>query len=173
MTNEDNKKTAVLLAIPVQRRSSRFLERASLEPGGLCTDCQSLHDHLSTTSNGFLQEKRVEHSVLLDMADIRQNVDEGRVGTAWIPTQCMLADAMTKYVANPQSLFVYLDFNVLAVNGEELRDDGVQELLIMTRASSAGREQNLRHVCCRRVGPDQNPVLKGCALKLRATRDIS
>eukprot|EP00971_Amphidinium_carterae_P017942 353593-Amphidinium_carterae.1 len=109
---------------------------SSLEPGGLCTDCKSLHDHLSTTSNGSLQEKRV----LLDIADIRQNVDEGRVGISWIPTQCMLADAMTKYVANPQSLFVYLEFNVLAVNGEDLPDDGVQELLGMTPASSAGRE---------------------------------
>eukprot|EP00971_Amphidinium_carterae_P173514 3439592-Amphidinium_carterae.1 len=105
----------------------------SLEPGTLCTDCKSLHDHLKTSSNGSLQEKRV----LLDIADIRQNVDEGKVGITWIPTKCMLADCLTKYVANPQSLFLYLEFNLLVTNGEELKDDGIQDLLRLTPASSA------------------------------------
>eukprot|EP00971_Amphidinium_carterae_P262464 5206255-Amphidinium_carterae.1 len=104
-----------------------------LEPGELCTDCKSLHDHLKTTSNGSLQEKRV----LLDIADIRQNVDEGKVGISWIPTACMLADCLTKYVANPQSLFLFLEFNIMVVNGLELSEDGMEHLCKMQPASSA------------------------------------
>eukprot|EP00971_Amphidinium_carterae_P349931 6491302-Amphidinium_carterae.2 len=95
------------------------------EPGQLCTDCRSLHDHLNTSSSGTLQEKRV----LLDIADIRQCVDNNSVRISWIPTQCMLSDVLTKYVPNPQALFLYLKFNMLVADGDSLGEEsGLQKL---------------------------------------------
>eukprot|EP00971_Amphidinium_carterae_P278625 5530937-Amphidinium_carterae.1 len=96
-----------------------------LKAGGWCTNCKSLHDHLKTTANGSLQEKRV----LLDIADICQCVDEGKVDISWIPTKCMLAGCLTKYLAQPQTLFLHLEFNVFGVDGAELEGDGMQDLL--------------------------------------------
>eukprot|EP00971_Amphidinium_carterae_P191749 3804485-Amphidinium_carterae.1 len=86
---------------------------SALKAGGLCTDCKSLHDHLKTTANSSLQEKRV----LLDIADIRQCVDEGKVDISWIPMKCVLADCLTKYLAQPQALFLHLEFNLFVVDG--------------------------------------------------------
>eukprot|EP00971_Amphidinium_carterae_P231661 4597546-Amphidinium_carterae.2 len=63
-----------------------------------------------------LQEKRVR----LDIADIRQNVDEGKGGMSWIQTACMLTDYLTTYVANRQFLFLFLEFNIMVVDSEEL-----------------------------------------------------
>eukprot|EP00971_Amphidinium_carterae_P347654 6489741-Amphidinium_carterae.3 len=67
--------------------------------------------------------------VLLDIADIRQCVDNNSVRVSWMPTQCMLSDVLIKYMPNPQTLCLYLKFNMLVADGGLLGEEsGLQKL---------------------------------------------
>eukprot|EP00971_Amphidinium_carterae_P326077 6456685-Amphidinium_carterae.1 len=67
--------------------------------GHLVTDCQSLHDHVNT-STGNVQEKRIA----LDLLDLRAAVEQGSDEIHWQSTHLMPADGLTKHLSHQDPL---------------------------------------------------------------------
>ncbi len=68
-------------------------------PCSMCTDCKSLYD-LCLKVGSMPDERRVA----LDLLDVREGMEELKDQIRWIPTQHMLADALTKTM--PPDLFL-------------------------------------------------------------------
>ena len=65
------------------------------------TDCKSLYDAIhSPTSPSKLEDKRVA----IDMAVVRQCMSRTGMSARWVPTELMLADALTKDQGDPSDL---------------------------------------------------------------------
>eukprot|EP00971_Amphidinium_carterae_P270706 5372145-Amphidinium_carterae.1 len=67
--------------------------------GHLITDCQSLHDHVNT-STGSVQEKRIAR----DLLDLRAAVELGSDEMHWQSTHLMPADGLTKHLTHQPPL---------------------------------------------------------------------
>eukprot|EP00971_Amphidinium_carterae_P041932 824018-Amphidinium_carterae.1 len=70
-----------------------------LSVGHLTTDCQSLHDHVNT-STGSVQEKRIA----LDLLDLRAAVELGSDEMHGQSTHLMPADGLTKHLTHQPPL---------------------------------------------------------------------
>ena len=64
----------------------------------LLTDCKSLYDHLMSPSTPALDDRRTS----IDIIIIKDSIKRLEATLRWIPTDRMLADAMTK--ENPEAL---------------------------------------------------------------------
>ena len=65
------------------------------------TDCKSLYDAANTVASpSKLEDKRVA----VDLAIIRQAVERTQMNIRWAPTELMLADSLTKDLADPADL---------------------------------------------------------------------
>ena len=65
------------------------------------TDCKSLYDAANTVSSpSKLEDKRVA----IDLAIIRQAIERTQMNIRWAPTELMLADSLTKDLADPADL---------------------------------------------------------------------
>ena len=92
--------------------------------GGQCTDCRSLYDHVVHTGKS-LPEKRVG----MDIADMREGIDEDSDVFVWQDTHTMAADALTKETTGETSLDVLVrdgKYTFWCQAAEEL--DGALEL---------------------------------------------
>ena len=58
----------------------------------LATDCKSLYDHLSSQSAPTLDDRRTA----IDIIIIRDSINRLKASLRWLPTNRMLADALTK-----------------------------------------------------------------------------
>ena len=63
--------------------------------GMVITDCKSLYDHLLSKSSPTLDDKRTA----LDVVIVRESISRMSASLRWIPTDRMLADALTKDAA--------------------------------------------------------------------------
>ena len=68
--------------------------------GMLLTDCKSLFDHLQSRSAPTLDDRRTA----LDIVIIRESIAKTRASLRWLPTDRMLADALTKESAEAVDL---------------------------------------------------------------------
>ena len=66
----------------------------------ILTDCKSLYDHLVSKSSPTLDDKRTA----LDVVIIRESLAKMKASLRWIPTDRMLADALTKESAEAMDL---------------------------------------------------------------------
>ena len=64
----------------------------SPRPVILATDCKSLYDHLSSQSSPGLDDRRTS----IDIIIIRDSINRLQASLRWLPTDRMLADALTK-----------------------------------------------------------------------------
>ena len=64
------------------------------------TDCKSLYDHLASKSSPTLDDKRTA----LDVVIVRESLGRVQANLRWIPTDRMLADALTKETVEAMDL---------------------------------------------------------------------
>ena len=64
------------------------------------TDCKSLYDHLTSKSSPTLDDKRTA----LDVVIVRESLGRVQANLRWIPTDRMLADALTKETVEAMDL---------------------------------------------------------------------
>ena len=76
------------------RPEDKWTERVREVPHVMATDCRSLVEHTNKTGSTSLTEKRVA----LDMSDLREGIDGGKVLLKWIATEEMAADWLTKWL---------------------------------------------------------------------------
>lgn len=67
-------------------------QKASLRTSIALTDCKSLYDHLTSKSAPTLDDKRTA----LDVVIVRDSLEKTHANLRWIPTDRMVADALTK-----------------------------------------------------------------------------
>ena len=78
-----------------------FLTRLQLRPPILATDCKSLYDHLvSPSSPTAVEDSRTS----VDIVIIRESIKRMQASIRWLPTNRMLADALTKDKLDPVDL---------------------------------------------------------------------
>ena len=80
------------------REASSFLGKVPII--GM-TDCKSLYDAVhSPSSPSKVEDKRVA----IDLTIVKQSVERTGMSVRWVPTELMLADALTKDQADPADL---------------------------------------------------------------------
>ena len=67
-------------------------KEASRWPATLVTDARDCHDHLEKETSA----QPAQRSLLFDLAEIRQSINEGHTRIRWTATENMLVDCMTK-----------------------------------------------------------------------------
>lgn len=78
-----------------------FLNRLAKRPPVLATDCKSLYDHLISPSSPTAVEDR---RTSIDIVIIRESLRRMQAFIRWLPTNRMLADALTKDKLDPVDL---------------------------------------------------------------------
>ncbi|OLP92915.1 Copia protein [Symbiodinium microadriaticum] len=71
-------------------------QQAARRKAMIVTDCKSLFDHLQSRSSPTLDDKRTA----LDIVILRESLQKTSASLRWVPTNRMLADAMTKEAAD-------------------------------------------------------------------------
>ena len=79
----------------------QFLERLQARSPILTTDCKSLYDHLISPSSPTAVEDR---RTSIDIVIIRESIRRLKAFMRWLPTNRMLADALTKDKLDPVDL---------------------------------------------------------------------
>ena len=87
-------------------RDKHWTQMCKEVPFGLGTDCKSLYD--VCTKTGSMPDDR---RVALDLLDVKEGVEEMNDQVRWVPTDHMLADALTKAMP-PDLLLRYLKTGV-------------------------------------------------------------
>ena len=96
------------------RRSGSWKDMVQKVPCALATDCKSLYDLCK--NDGKLPDER---RVALDLLDVREGIQEFGNQFRWIPTDHMLADALTKRMP-PDLLLKFLKDNTYCLKYDDV-----------------------------------------------------
>ena len=111
-------------------------------PFCLGTDCKSLYD-LCTKVGSLPDDRRVA----LDMLDVREGIEEMKDQIRWVPTDHMLADALTKGM--PPDLFLkYLRDGVYSFKYDDVIKDtkrAIKKERQEERSPGSGTVQNCQY----------------------------
>ena len=95
------------------RQSRKWQDVVRQVPMALATDCKSLYDLCK--NDGKLPDER---RVALDLLDVREGIQEMHDQFRWIPTDHMLADALTKRMP-PDLMLKFLKDNVYCLKYDD------------------------------------------------------
>ena len=120
-------------------------QRLGLRPPILATDCKSLYDHLTSPSSPTAVDDR---RTSIDIVIIRESTKATHASIRWLPTNRMLADALTKDKMDPVDLLrsclrsatyqISPEEHVLAQQAKE------RELRLLRRNQSTKEKKPLR-----------------------------